>query len=101
MNMSKISINGNVMNGIQSINQSIKTTLKGCGKARLGPIRGQFGDDNVVNVYLNKQIVPVDYRKPTIDFDFNDGDILVLVAPKHSEFSRVNFTVVSCCEKTE
>ena len=53
-----------------------------------------------MNVYLNKQLDDLTIVTK-IDFDFNDGDILVLVAPKHSEFSRVNFTVVSCCENTE
>ena len=82
---------------------SIKTTLNGCGKARL-----DFGNCNpspssaYVQVLLNGNEIgkaTSNELSKKIEFDFNDGDILELAeSPDDLAIIKFNnFTVVGCC----
>ena len=85
---------------------SIKTTLKGCGKARLdygncysctGPCPVQY-----VHVTLNgNEVSKAAYNglelSKTVDFDFNDGDILELYEDGLSAIKFNGFTIIKCC----
>ena len=85
---------------------SIKTTLKGCGKAMLdygncysctGPCPVQY-----VHVTLNgNEISKAAYNglelSKTVDFDFKDGDILELYEAGKSAIKFNGFTIIKCC----
>ena len=80
---------------------SIKTTLRGCGKARLdfGSCHDRY--QGRTNIYLNEKVISkasAGQLSKKIEFDFNEGDIL-----KIEEFNSTlmfnNFTILSCCEK--
>ena len=78
---------------------SIQTNLYGCGKARLD--FGNYWSSGHTTVHLNGNEIGVAKgreRSKTIDFDFNDGDELMLSIGSNDDGTIVfnSFTVFSC-----
>ena len=87
---------------------SIKTTLKGCGKARLdyGNCYDCFScvspNYDYVHVTLNGNEISKaanngEELSKTVEFDFNDGDILELYEDGISAIKFNGFTIIECC----
>ena len=86
---------------------SIKTTLNGCGRARLdyGNCQNQFGADSgmdSVHVMLNGNEISSAANNgqelsKTIEFDFTNGDILELNEDGPSAIRFNSMTILSCC----
>ena len=80
----------------------IKTTLHGCGKARLdfGSCIGDYYWGRT-DIYLNEKLISratAGQLSKEIEFDFNEGDILK-IEETYSTIKFNNFTILSCCEK--
>ena len=87
---------------------SIKTTLTGCGKARLdyGNCHNLFGvqpaNYDFVHVTLNGNEISKAANNgnevsKTVDFDFTDGNILELNEDGLSAIRVNSFTIINCC----
>ena len=78
--------------------REINTILKGCGKGKLD--FGNCGYYNKVNVYLNGQEVgsATGYKPNNIaEFNFNDGDLIEIVANADNAVIQFNSFSVSSC----
>ena len=85
---------------------SIRTTLNGCGRARLdyGNCQHLFSDpgSDSVHVILNGNEISSAANNgqelsKTVEFDFNDGDILELYEDGLSTIKFNGFTIICCC----
>ena len=85
---------------------SIKTSLQGCGKARLdfGNCYDCFSCQNFdfVHVKLNGNEISKAANNgqelsKTVEFDFNDGDILELYENGISAIKFNGFAIIECC----
>ena len=85
---------------------SIKTSLQGCGKARLdyGNCYDCFSCQifDFVHVTLNGNEISKaanngQEHSKTVEFDFNDGDILELYENGISAIKFSGFTIIECC----
>ena len=87
---------------------SIKTTLKGCGKARLdyGNCYDCFSCVSPNYDYVHVKLNGIEISKAannnqelskTVVFDFTDGDILELYEDGLSAIKFNGFSVISCC----
>ena len=89
--------NGTIWFGYRG-GREISTTLKGCGNGKLD--FGNCGKYNKVNVYLNGQEVgsATGYKPNNIaEFNFNDGDLIEIVANADNAVIQFNSFSVSTC----